>query len=96
MIWLLVLLLLQVNPLPPGSHISPYPLIYFSGEHSRGIYGAPQFDLEQMFLETGIDNIGIGHTTKNGECVIHIRYYYGRELCWDGQSESFKESFEGR
>ena len=86
------------QPLPAGSH-KPQPLIFFDNSIDMGVVSSTS--LEAMFWRQGIDVVSIGYleTWSVGDddgkidCVIHVRYFYGRELCWDGRSESFEESF---
>ena len=45
----------------------------------------------EMLIAKGIDGMEIGHYDHIHDifCVVKVVYTDGRELCWDGQSESF-------
>lgn len=81
--------------LPLGSHLPPQ-IIFFDDNINMGI--AVPTSLEAMFWRKGIDTVSIGYLSHwtmvdtHGEvdCVIHVKYFYDRELCWDGQSDVFK------
>ena len=44
-----------------------------------------------MLIAKGIDHMNVAYYDHiNDEfCVVHVTYLDGREICWDGQSESF-------
>lgn len=45
----------------------------------------------EMLIAKDIDHMNVAYYDHiNDEfCVVHVTYLDGRELCWDGQSESF-------
>ena len=78
-----------IELLPAGSHI--WPIVWFDPDVDTGVWSN---SINPWLDENGIDSISIGYI-RNGEpkCLIHVQYFYGRELCWDGQQGSFVESF---
>ena len=45
----------------------------------------------EMLIAKGIDHMNVAYYDhiRDEFCVVHVTYLDGRELCWDGQSESF-------